>query len=114
MEIFLQEHKTLRSGHGIELSIISLLLVTFTVVAASIGTPAIPGGGVIILASVLQSAGIPVDGLIVIIGIDRIPGMFRCAVNVTGDLTACIVFDKFYGATPKTGSIAFTSQTVVH
>jgi Na+/H+-dicarboxylate symporter len=84
-------------AYGIELSIMSLLLITFTVVAASIGTPAIPGGGVIILASVLQSAGIPIDGLIIIIGIDRILGMLRCAVNVTGDLTACIVFDKFYG-----------------
>ena len=85
-------------AYGIELSVMSLLLITFTVVAASIGTPAIPGGGVIILASVLQSAGIPIEGLIIIIGIDRILGMFRTAVNVTGDLTACIVFDKFYGA----------------
>ena len=85
-------------AYGIELSIMNLLLITFTVVAASIGTPAIPGGGgVIILASVLQSAGIPIDGLIIIIGIDRILGMFRTAVNVTGDLTACIIFDKFYG-----------------
>ncbi len=84
-------------AYGIELSIMNLLLITFTVVAASIGTPAIPGGGVIILASVLQSAGIPIDGLIVIIGIDRILGMFRTAVNVTGDLTACLIFNKFYG-----------------
>ena len=84
-------------AYGIELSIINLLLITFTVVAASIGTPAIPGGGVIILASVLQSAGIPIDGLIVIIGIDRILGMFRTSVNVTGDLTACLIFNKFYG-----------------
>lgn len=84
-------------AYGIELSIMNLLLITFTVVAASIGTPAIPGGGVIILASVLQSAGIPIDGLIVIIGIDRILGMFRTSVNVTGDLTACLIFNKFYG-----------------
>lgn len=86
-------------AYGVELSIMNLLLITFTVVAASIGTPAIPGGGVIILASVLQSAGIPIDGLIVIIGIDRILGMFRTSVNVTGDLTACLIFDKFYGLT---------------
>ncbi len=85
-------------AYGIELTIMNLLLITFTVVAASIGTPAIPGGGVIILASVLQSAGIPIDGLIIIIGIDRILGMFRTAVNVTGDLTACLIFNKFYGA----------------
>lgn len=85
-------------AYGIELSLINLVLITATVVAASIGTPAIPGGGVIILASVLQSAGIPIDGLIIIIGIDRILGMFRTAVNVTGDLTATVIFNKFYGS----------------
>lgn len=94
-------------AYGIELSVLNLLLITFTVVAASIGTPAIPGGGVIILASVLQSSGIPIDGLIIIIGIDRILGMFRTTVNVTGDLTACLIFDKFYG----TGSKPKASKT---
>jgi len=84
-------------AYGIELTLVNLILITVTVVAASIGTPAVPGGGVIILASVLQSTGIPVDGLIVIIGIDRILGMFRTAVNVTGDLTACVIFNKWYG-----------------
>ena len=84
-------------AYGIELSLINLILMTATVIAASIGTPAIPGGGVIILATVLQSVGIPADGLIVIIGIDRILGMFRTVVNVTGDLTACLVFNRFYG-----------------
>lgn len=85
-------------AYGIELNMPSILLLTVTVVAASIGTPAIPGGGVLILASVLSGAGIPADGLIVIIGIDRILGMFRTAVNVTGDLTAAMVFNKFYGS----------------
>ncbi len=84
-------------AYGIEVDLINLILITATVVAASIGTPAIPGGGVIILASVLMSAGIPSEGLIVIIGIDRILGMFRTAVNVTGDLTACLIFNKLYG-----------------
>ena len=84
-------------AYGVELSLLNLLFITVTVVAASVGTPAIPGGGVIILASVLQSAGIPVDGLIIIIGIDRILGMFRTAVNVSGDLTASVIFNKFYG-----------------
>jgi len=84
-------------SYGIELSVIHLILITITIVAASIGTPAIPGGGVIILATVLQSSGIPVDGLIVIIGIDRVLGMFRTTVNVTGDLTASLVFNQLYG-----------------
>jgi Na+/H+-dicarboxylate symporter len=87
----------LAQSYGIELGSTQLILITATVVAASIGTPAIPGGGVIILASVLQSVGIPADGLIVIIGIDRILGMFRTAVNVTGDLTATVIFNRFYG-----------------
>ncbi|MGW8123676.1 dicarboxylate/amino acid:cation symporter [Roseivirga echinicomitans] len=97
-------------AYGIELSAANLVLITFTVVAASVGTPAIPGGGVIILASVLQSAGIPIDGLIVIIGIDRILGMFRTSVNVTGDLTACLIFDRFYGEKRKTKTV---TETVV-
>jgi Na+/H+-dicarboxylate symporter len=83
--------------YGIELSLLAIGLITVTVVSASIGTPAIPGGGVIILASVLQSSGIPSEGLIVVIGIDRILGMFRTAVNVAGDLTATVVFNKYYG-----------------
>jgi len=84
-------------AYGIELTLINLLLITVTIVAASIGTPAIPGGGVIILASVLQSAGIPTEGLIIIIGIDRVLGMFRTAINVTGDLIACVIFNKWFG-----------------
>jgi Na+/H+-dicarboxylate symporter len=84
-------------AYGIDLSMITIILMTFTIVGASIGTPAIPGGGVIILASVLGSTGIPTDGLIAIIGIDRILGMFRTSLNVTGDLTACVVFNRWFG-----------------
>jgi Na+/H+-dicarboxylate symporter len=82
--------------YGIDFSIFNIVVLTFTIVAASIGTPAIPGGGVIILSSVLQSSGIPIDGLVLIIGIDRILGMLRTAVNVTGDLTAVSIFDKLF------------------
>lgn len=82
-------------AYGIEMSLLSMLAVMFTIIAASIGTPAIPGGGVVILASVLQSAGIPTEGIVIIIGVERILGMFRAAINVTGDLTACVVFERF-------------------
>lgn len=88
-------------AYGMEITLMNVLLITVTIVAASIGTPAIPGGGVIVLASVLQSAGIPTEGLIIIVGIERILGMFRTAINVTGDLTACIVFDKWMGKSKK-------------
>lgn len=82
-------------AYGLEMGLASIVLVMFTIVAASIGTPAIPGGGVIILATVLQSVGIPPEGIVIIVGIDRILGMFRTAINVTGDLTACVLFDRF-------------------
>lgn len=84
-------------GYGIELDLLETILILGTVVAASIGTPAIPGGGVIILASVLESSGIPVEGLVVIIGIDRILGMFRTTANVTGDLSATVIFNRWFG-----------------
>ncbi|MEL6134810.1 MAG: dicarboxylate/amino acid:cation symporter, partial [Bacteroidota bacterium] len=82
-------------AYGMEMTIGGLMIIMVTIVASSIGTPAIPGGGVVILASVLESVGIPTEGLIIIIGVDRILGMFRCAVNVTGDLTACVIFNKW-------------------
>ncbi|MEX1001877.1 MAG: dicarboxylate/amino acid:cation symporter [Crocinitomicaceae bacterium] len=82
-------------AYGIEMDVIALLLVMVTIIAASIGTPAIPGGGVVVLASVLQSSGIPAEGIVLIIGVERILGMFRTAINVTGDLTACVIFNRF-------------------
>jgi len=84
-------------AYGLEMSILNIIVVVITIVAASIGTPAIPGGGVVILASVLSSSGIPAEGIIIIIGVERLLGMFRTAVNVTGDLTACVTFDRWYG-----------------
>ncbi len=85
-------------AYGIEMGLLNIIIVVVTIVAASIGTPAIPGGGVVILASVLSSAGIPAEGVMIIIGVERLLGMFRTAVNVTGDLTACVVFDRFYSS----------------
>ncbi|MEG3657741.1 dicarboxylate/amino acid:cation symporter [Arenibacter palladensis] len=84
-------------AYGLEMGLLNIIVVVVTIVAASIGTPAIPGGGVVILASVLASVGIPAEGIIIIIGVERLLGMFRTAVNVTGDLTACMVFNRFYG-----------------
>ncbi len=82
-------------AYGLEMSLLNIVLVMVTIVAASIGTPAIPGGGVVVLASVLQSAGIPAEGIVIIIGVERVLGMFRTAINVTGDLTACVVFNRW-------------------
>ena len=79
---------------SIELSLISILVIIVTTLLASIGTPAIPGAGVIVLSTILVTVGIPPIGIILLISVDRILDMTRTMVNVTGDLTACCVFDK--------------------
>ena len=83
--------------YNVELGIPALLLILVTTVGASIGSPATPGVGIVILAMVLSSVGIPASGVALIIGVDRILDMSRTAVNVTGDLTACLVMDRWVG-----------------
>lgn len=82
---------------GVELGFGALLLIIITVVGASIGTPSTPGVGIVILAVVLSSVGIPASGIALIIGVDRILDMSRTAINVTGDLTASTVMNRWVG-----------------
>lgn len=82
---------------GIDLSLGALVLIVVTTVGASIGSPATPGVGIVILATVLGTVGIPASGIALIIGVDRILDMCRTAVNVTGDLTACTVMERWVG-----------------
>lgn len=82
--------------YGLELNTMSLVLVIITTIMASIGTPSAPGAGVIVLGSVLSSIGIPVTAIALIIGVDRLLGMFRTSVNVVGDLVACVIFNRMY------------------
>jgi len=100
-------------AYGLEMSLINIILVMVTIVAASIGTPAIPGGGVVILASVLQGAGIPTEGIVIIIGVERILGMFRTAINVTGDLTACVVFNRWHNKVPEPRTASKKKQELI-
>ncbi len=83
---------------GIELSTGGLLLLIATTIGASIGSPSTPGVGIVILATILQGVGVPVAGVAFIIGVDRILDMSRTAINVTGDLTACAVMDRWLPA----------------
>ena len=83
--------------YNVELGLPALLLILVTTVGASIGSPATPGVGIVILAMVLSSVGIPASGVALIIGVDRILDMSRTAVNVTGDLTASLVMDRWVG-----------------
>ena len=79
---------------SIELSLVSIFVIIITTLLASIGTPAVPGAGVIVLSTILITAGIPPIGIVLLISVDRILDMTRTLVNVTGDLTASCVFDK--------------------
>ncbi len=82
---------------GVELGIGALVLIVITTVGASIGSPATPGVGIVILATVLAGIGIPGSGIALILGVDRILDMSRTMLNVTGDLTATVVMDKWIG-----------------
>jgi Na+/H+-dicarboxylate symporter len=78
--------------YGIDLSLGDYMMVILTATLASIGTAGVPGVGLIMLAMVLQQVNLPVEGIALIIGVDRLLDMTRTAVNVTGDcMVACIV-----------------------
>lgn len=82
---------------GIELSTMDLVLLLITTVGASIGTPATPGVGIAVLATILVGIGLNPAAVGFIFGVDRILDMCRTVVNVTGDLTASVVMDRWLG-----------------
>jgi len=81
-------------AYGIELSAIDFLTVIATATLASIGTAGVPGVGLVMLSMVLTQVGLPVEGIALIIGVDRLLDMMRTAVNVTGDATVTCVVAK--------------------
>ncbi len=96
--------------YQIDLSFAQYLTIILTAVLASIGTAAVPGVGLITLTMVLQQVGLPIQGIALIIGVDRILDMVRTSVNVTGDATvSCIIaqgegdFDKAIFEDPEAG-----------
>lgn len=79
-------------AYNIELSLSSFLMVVMTATLSSVGTAGVPGVGLITLAMVLRQVGLPVEGIGLIIGVDRILDMIRTAVNVSGDaMVSCAV-----------------------
>ena len=86
---------------GVEISTSELLLLMLTTIGASIGAPSTPGVGIVILATLLSSVGVPAAGIGLILGVDRILDMCRTTLNVTGDLTACCVMDKWLPTTSE-------------
>ncbi len=77
---------------NIDLTMSDYLAVIMTATLASIGTAGVPGVGLIMLAMVLNQVGLPVEGIALIMGVDRLLDMIRTAVNITGDsVVTCIV-----------------------
>lgn len=82
---------------GIELTLIQQLTIVLTATLASVGAAGVPGAGMITLALVLDTLGIPESGLALIFGLDRIIDMCRTTINVIGDLTLTTVMAKSEG-----------------
>lgn len=78
---------------GIDLSIGAQVTIVLTALLASIGTAGVPGSGMIMLALVLGSVGLPLEGIALVAGVDRILDMMRTTVNVTGDGAVAQVVD---------------------
>ena len=84
--------------YGVDLSMSDYLMVILTATLASIGTAGVPGVGLVMLAMVLQQVNLPVEGIALIIGVDRLLDMTRTAVNITGDCMVSCVVAKSEGA----------------
>ena len=82
------------SVYQVDLSLVDYLTVILTATMASIGTAGVPGVGLIMLTMVLAQVGLPVEGIALIIGIDRLLDMMRTAVNITGDSMVSIITAK--------------------
>lgn len=85
--------------YGVNLTIPQLISIVLTAVLASIGTAGVSGAGMIMLAMVLTSVNLPVEGIALIAGIDRLFDMGRTTLNITGDATAALAVSQWDRAT---------------
>ena len=79
------------SCYGISLTPAQIVTIVLTATLASIGTAGVPGAGMVMLAMVLESVGLPVDGIALVAGVDRIFDMGRTTLNITGDASCAII-----------------------
>ncbi len=82
---------------GMDLTLMDFVTVIVTATLASIGTAGVPGVGLLMLSMVLVQIGLPVEGIAIIIGIDRILDMLRTAINITGDAVCTLIVAKSEG-----------------
>lgn len=82
------------NAYGIPLSLSQQLAIVLTCTLASIGTAGVPGAGTIMLSMVLTSAGLPIEGVSLVWGVDRVLDMARTTLNVTGDIACSVVVSR--------------------
>ena len=82
------------TAFGIDLTMGQMLTIVLTATLASIGTAGVPGAGMVMLAMVLQSVNVPVEGIALVAGIDRVFDMGRTTVNITGDAACAIIVSR--------------------
>ncbi len=80
--------------YGVDLGPAEFLTVAVTATVTSFSVPGVPGGSIIIMVPVLMAAGIPVEGVGILLGADTIPDMFRTTTNVTGHMTAAVILSR--------------------
>jgi Na+/H+-dicarboxylate symporter len=80
--------------YGVDLGAAQLLTIALTSVVTSFSVPGIPGGSILVMVPVLMAAGIPVEGIGILLGADTIPDMFRTTTNVTGHMTAAVILAR--------------------
>ncbi|WP_215405849.1 dicarboxylate/amino acid:cation symporter [Vibrio gigantis] len=85
-------------AYNIDLTMGDYLMVILTATLASVGTAGVPGVGLVMLAMVLNQVGLPLEGIALIMGVDRLLDMIRTAVNITGDSAVSIIVAKSEGA----------------
>ena len=80
--------------YGVPLDLGAILTIVVTVVALTFSIPGVPGGSIVALVPVLLAAGVPVEGVGLLLGVDVLPDMFRTTTNVTGDLALAAIVGR--------------------
>jgi proton glutamate symport protein len=88
-------------AYGIDLTITKQLIVIFTALLAAIGAAGIPMAGLVMMAVVLKAVGLPLEGIGLVLAVDRVLDMFRTAINVYGDTCGAVIIAKSEGETLK-------------
>jgi proton glutamate symport protein len=86
--------------YGVDLGTAQYVTIAVTSVVTSFSVPGVPGGSILVMVPVLMAAGIPVEGIGILLGVDTIPDMFRTTTNVTGHLTAAVIVARDEAPTP--------------